>query len=91
MSKTFSVDLQSFESEIAAFQDAGSQLNANVKSGAEGATDIPTCAKYIEQQRKISELISLYQSLILKDAEDLRMMKESIAQFDAGVAGQFIN
>ena len=90
MSKELLLRQTAFIAEVTSLSAAGSSI-ATDSNLAHGSEELPTCKGYVDQHERIIGLLSLYKSLIQKDATDLTKMGDLIHQVDTEMSTTFKN
>jgi hypothetical protein len=88
MSKELLLRQTAFIAEVTSLSAAGSSIatDSNLTHGSE---ELPTCKGYVDQHKRIIDMISLYRELIQKDASDLTKMGNLISKVDTEISISF--
>ncbi len=74
------------DAQVASLSSAGGQISSDSSVDMPAGLSLETCARYIEQQRQIANLLRLYASLVEKDAIDIQKMVDNARRTDQTIA-----
>ena len=73
-----------------ALKTAGKDLNSSYQKEETSRTNLlPTSIGFLEEEKAIYELLTLYQELLLKDSADMLKMAEDMKQADVKIAQSY--
>ena len=73
-----------------ALKAAGKDLNSSYqKEGTPRTNLLPTSIGFLEEEKAIYELLTLYRELLLKDSADMLKMAEDMKQADVKIAQSY--